>query len=67
MMSKTAHFKVFCLEQYKNEHHMKGKDAFDLFKSYGVFGYLDSFYDVLHTFGAKHIVQDIDLFIEARR
>jgi hypothetical protein len=46
---------------------MKGRDAFNLFKQYGVMDYLGSFYDVLHTFGDKYIVQDIDLFIEARK
>ena len=66
-MSDTAHFKVFCLERYKSEHNLKGKDAFRLFKEYGVLDYLGSFYDVLHTFSDKYIVQDIDLFIEARQ
>ena len=67
MMSNTAHFKVFCLERYKSEHNIKGKDAFRLFKEYGVLDYLGSFYDVLHTFGDKYLVEDIDLFIEARQ
>ena len=66
-MNKTAHFKVFCLERYKSEHNLSGKDAFRLFKEYGVLEYLGSFYDVLHSFGDKYIVQDIDLFIEARK
>ena len=65
-MSKTAHFKVFCLERYKSVHQMNGKDAFNLFKEYGVLEYLDSCYDVLHSFGHQHLVQDIDLFIKAR-
>jgi len=66
-MSNTADFKVFCLERYKCEHNMKGKDTFRLFKEYGVLDYLGSFYDVLHSFGDKYLVEDIDLFIEARR
>lgn len=66
-MSETAHFKVFCLERYKSAHHMTGKEAFRLFKEYGVLDYLGSFYDVLHTFGDKYIVADIDEFIAARQ
>jgi hypothetical protein len=66
-MSDTAHFKVFCLERYKSEHDIKGKEAFFLFKEYGVLDYLNSFYDVLHTFGDKYLVEDIDLFIKARQ
>ena len=66
-MSDTTRFKVFCLEQYKNDHRMSGGEAMRLFKQYGVLDYLGSFYDVLHTFGDQHIVQEIDQFIEARR
>jgi hypothetical protein len=66
-MSKTAHFKVFCLERYKSEHHINGKEAFHIFKEYGVLDYLTSFYDVLHTFGDKYIVADIDEFIATRQ
>ncbi len=66
-MSETARFKVFCLERYKNEHRMKGGEAFRLFKEYGVLDYLGAFYDVLHSFGDKYIVADIDEFIAARQ
>jgi len=66
-MSKTVHFKVFCLERYKSEHYMTGEEAFRLFKEYGVLDYLTSFYDVLHTFGEKYIISDIDEFIAVRQ
>jgi len=66
-VSKTLHFKVFCLEQYKNEHNMKGADAMQLFKRYGVLKYLGSCYDMLHSHGAGYLVQIIDEFIEVRR
>ena len=66
-MPEVVNFKVFCLERYKSAHNMTGKDAFRLFKEYGVLEYISSFYDVLHTFGDSYIVQDIDLFIEARQ
>lgn len=66
-MSDVAHFKVFCLERYKSEHELKGSEAFLVFKQYGVLDYLASFYDVLHTFGDKYIVADIDEFIATRR
>jgi hypothetical protein len=66
-MTETVKFKAFCLERYKYEHNINGRDAVHLFKQYGVMDYLESFYDVLHTFGDKYIVCDIDLFIEARR
>ena len=66
-MSDTAHFKVFCLERYKAIHKMKGKEAFDLFKKYGVLDYIGAFYDTLHTVGDRYIISDIDEFITVRR
>jgi len=65
--SKTLHFKVFCLEEYKNKHRMKGADTMRLFKQYGVLEYLGRHYDILHTFGAQYLVQDIGEFIRVRR
>jgi len=66
-MSETLKFKTFCIEQYKNAHRISGAEAVRRFKAYGVLEYLDSFYDVLHSTGAKYIVEDIDLFIAARQ
>jgi len=66
-MSNTAHFKVFCIERYKSQHSMKGDEVINLFMQYGVFDYLTSFYDVLHSFGEKYIIADIDEFISSRR
>jgi hypothetical protein len=64
-MNDTAHFKIFCLERYKSEHHMKGNEVYSLFKKYDVLDYINSFYNLLHTYGDKYIVQDIEKFIEA--
>ena len=66
-MSETMRFKVFCLEQYKNEHGLSGREAIELFTKYGVLEYISSFFDVLHSYGGKYIVQDIDMFIESRQ
>lgn len=66
-MSNTMQFKVFCIEQYKKEHNMTGAETVKMFKKFGVFDYLGSFFDVLHSTGAKYIVEDIDMFIAARQ
>jgi len=66
-MSETMQFKVFCLEQYKNEHNLTGAEVVKKFKEFGVFDYLGSFFDVLHSTGSKYIVEDIDMFISARQ
>ncbi|WP_444645481.1 DUF3791 domain-containing protein [Caproiciproducens sp. R1] len=66
-MSGTVEFKVFCLEAYKNAHQINGAAALDAFHKYGVFDYINSFYDVLHSTGQQYIVEDIDLYIKARQ
>ena len=66
-MPEIVKFKVFCLERYKYAHKMKGSEAWRLFKEYGVMDYIASFYDVLHSFGDRYIVADIDEFIAVRK
>ena len=66
-MREVVKFKALCIERYKYEHNLSGSDTLSLFKQYGVMDYLSSFYDVLHTFGDKYIVSDIDHFIQARQ
>ena len=37
-------FKAFCVEAYKAEHALTGKQTADLFEKYGVFAYLDEYH-----------------------
>lgn len=66
-MTNTLLFKTFCIEQYKKEHKISGNETVSLFNRYDVLDYLESFYDVLHTTGAKYLVEDIDLYIRERQ
>ena len=66
-MTKTLAFKVFCFEAYRAEKKLSGKETMELFKKYGVLDYLTVCYDVLHTTGRNYIIEDIDIFIEARK
>ena len=66
-MTEIVKFKVFCLERYKYAHNLKGSEVLNLFKQYGVMDYIDSAYDVLHTFGDRYIVADIEEFIAVRQ
>ena len=66
-MHEIIKFKVFCLERYKYAHNLKGNEALRIFIQYGVMDYIASFYDVLHSFGDKYIVLDIDEFISVRQ
>lgn len=66
-MSKKLDFKVFCFEAYRAEKKLSGRETMGLFKKYGVLEYLDSCYDVLHTTGRDYLIEDIELFINARK
>ena len=66
-MSKTLEFKVFCFEAYRVEKNLTGRETMQLFKTYGVLDYLEACFDVLHTTGRAYIVDDIDVFINARK
>lgn len=65
-MSKELPFIILCIEEYKNQKHLSGKEVISLFSKYGVYDYVRSFYEVLHTTGTKYIVNDIDLYINSR-
>ena len=64
-MSKELPFMVLCIEEYKNQKQMSGKDVMNLFMKYSVCDYIKEFYEVLHTTGTKYIVNDIDLYIRS--
>jgi len=66
-MSKTLEFKVFCFEAYKVEKKLTGRKTMELFKKYGVLDYLTICFDVLHTTSRDYIIEDIDIFINARK
>ena len=66
-MSKTLEFKAFCFEAYRADKKLTGRETINLFKKYGVLDYIDACYNVLHTTGRDYIIEDIDIFIDARK
>ena len=65
-MSDTLLFTIFCLENYKAEKGLTGKEVDALFRQYEVYDYLHEFYDVLHTTSRQYIMSDIDRYISVR-
>lgn len=65
-MSKEGNFLIFCIEQYKSAKKLSGKQVMDLFRKYRVSEYVISCFEALHTTGKNYIIEDIDLYIEAR-
>ena len=66
-MSKEGNFLIYCTEQYKAAKRMTGRQVSELFTRYRVWDYIHSCFEALHTTGANYIVEDIDLYIEARQ
>ena len=64
---KIVTFVAFCIECYKTVHGISGHETADLFHKYGVEKYLYEEYDILHYFGGRQIVDDIERFIEVRK
>lgn len=63
---KINEFIIFCIEVYKEENKITGKEAYDIFKKYGVLKYLHDGYDVLHTQGDNWLMDDINEFLRIR-
>lgn len=66
-MSKAGSFLIYCVEQYKSAKKMTGKQVAQLFSKYNVWDYVYSCFEALHTTGSNYIIEDIDLYIEARK
>ena len=65
-MSKETAVSGFCLESYPAHKSLTGTQTAELFRRYGVFDYLNEFYDVLHTTGYQYINNDIDIYLKSR-
>lgn len=66
-MSRQGDFMIYCTEQYKSAKKLTGRQVSELFSRYHVWDYIYSCFEALHTTGTNYIIEDIDLYIEARR
>ena len=65
-MSDRGKFLIFCIEQYRANKGLSGRDVITLFNKYGVTDYLYDCYGALHTTGTQYMLDDIDQFIVDR-
>lgn len=63
---KMAEFIAFCIECYAKAKGQSGADVCRLFAQFGVLGYLERGYDVLHTMGEEWLLADINDFLKSR-
>ena len=66
-MSKEGNFLIFCIEIYKNAKNLTGKQVMELFRRFDVSEYIIDCFEALHTTGNQYIIEDIDLYIDARQ
>ena len=66
-MSRQGDFMIYCVEKYKTSKRLTGKQVAEIFTRYHVWDYVYSCFEALHTTGDNYIVDDIDLYIEARQ
>ena len=66
-INSTQIFILFCLEAYKNEKKLTGKEVVSEFKRYNVFDFLSNFYDILHTQSIKYTVDEITEFVKTSK
>lgn len=64
--TKTAEFIAFCIESYAKAKARSGAEVCALFQRFGVLGYLERGYDVLHTMGEEWLLADIADFLKSR-
>lgn len=66
-MSREGKFLIYCIELYKTEKKLSGKEVSSLFSSYGVWEYIYDCFEALHTTGEQYIINDIDQYISTRQ
>ena len=66
-MDERMKFMVCCTEMFRSRHAMTGEQVMDLFGTYGVMDYLDTFYEALHVMGNEYIMEDLEELIDERR
>ena len=66
-MSNEGNFLTYCVEQYKYDKNLSGRQVMELFDRYKVLEYIYNCCEPLHSEKAKYITEDIDLYIEACR
>lgn len=66
-MSKEGKFLVYVLEIYKSAKDLTGIQVAELFSKFGLWEYIYSCFEALHTTGENYIVEDIDQCIKERQ
>ena len=63
-MSRQGDFLIYCVEKYKTAKKLTGRQVAELFSRYGIWDYIYSCFEALHTTGENYIRGDIDSLIK---
>jgi hypothetical protein len=66
-LDKIQYFQLFCLESYRSSKGITGIAALSDFKRAGVFDFLSSGYEILHSTGKNYLNSLITDYIEHRK
>lgn len=61
---KETDFLIFCIELYKNEFYLSGKETVKLFREKKIDEYVLKNFESLHTTGNQYILEDLKNFKE---
>ena len=66
-MEKITKFLVYCIEIYKTEYKIKGREVIQIFLQYGILDYIVECYGALHTTSPNYIIEDISGLIKEKQ
>ena len=66
-MENITRFLVYCIEIYKTEYKISGREVMRIFVQNGIMDYIVECYSALHTTSPKYIIEDITGLIEDRK
>jgi hypothetical protein len=66
-MNDKSDFIAYCIEEFKENENLTGKEVIELFSRYDVIPYIKSAYDALHVMGGIAITDDIKSLIAGAR
>jgi hypothetical protein len=66
-MNDKIDFIVYCIEEFRENENLTGKEAIELFIRYDIISYIKSAYDALHVMGGLAITGDIKSLIAGIR
>lgn len=66
-MESVTKFLVYCIEIYKTEHKISGREVVRIFMQYEILDYIVECYGALHTAGPEYIIEDIASLIEEKK